>query len=87
MGDVLNFMQHRQVGYTAVCSLLQLMAIFIVISALFTSHSVAADATPVTTKLPEMLLEAMRLAMKTHPEVLRAESEMQSAKSQVKAGE
>lgn len=38
-------------------------------------------------KLPAMMLDAIKLAMKTHPEVLKADSEMLSAKSQVKAGE
>jgi hypothetical protein len=38
-------------------------------------------------KLPEMLITAISSAMKTHPDVLKADSEMLSAKSQVKAGE
>ncbi len=38
-------------------------------------------------KLPEEAMSAITTAIKTHPEVLRADSEMLSARSQVRAGE
>ena len=62
--------------------LLGIMHFLFMQSSLAVAEPVVAQVT-----LPEMMLEAIRSAIKTHPEVLKADSEMQSAKSQVKAGE
>lgn len=46
-----------------------------------------AERSEVESYLPEAMLDAIRFAMRTHPEVLKADAEMRTAKSQVKAGE
>ena len=46
-----------------------------------------AENAEMDSHLPAAMLDAIRLAMRTHPEVLKADAEMRTAKSQVKAGE
>lgn len=52
--------------------------------ALFMSMGLETIAAP---KLPDDALQAVTTAIKTHPEVLKSDSQMWSARSQVKAGE
>lgn len=61
--------------------------IFLAAVFLMFSHPAHTAQDQLEFKLPEMMVEAMRSAMRTHPDILKADSQMQSAKSQVKAGE